>query len=283
MKQLLYIFVLLVLASCNGGRQAENKPVLTVSIEPLRFFTEALAGDKYNVVSMVPAGSNPETYDPTPQQLVSLSQSAAYLSIGHIGFEQAWMDRIKANIPDMPVFDTSKSVELAEGHAHGDMQTDPHIWNSTRNARIIAQNIFRTLCKLDETNTSYYRERLDSLNHRIERTEQTIKALLPEADTAFLIYHPALTYFARDWGLRQICIEDEGKEPSPSHLQALIQEAREAKVRIIFIQQEFDTRNAQAIAKESGAKPVTINPLSYDWEEEMINITRALAHYNGMK
>ena len=81
MKQFLTIFVLLVLASCNGGRQAENKPVLTVSIEPLRFFTEALAGDKYNVVSMVPAGSNPETYDPTPQQMVQLAKSRAYFSV----------------------------------------------------------------------------------------------------------------------------------------------------------------------------------------------------------
>lgn len=89
-------------------KQENNKPTLTVTIEPLRFFTEAIAGDRYNVVSMVPAGSNPETYDPTPQQLVTLNKSVAYLRIGYIGFEQAWMERLQANAPDLPVFDTSK-------------------------------------------------------------------------------------------------------------------------------------------------------------------------------
>ena len=118
---------------------------------------------------------------------------------------------------------------------------------------------------------------VDSLDARIGRTEETIQTMLRKADKAFLIYHPALTYFARDYGLKQICIEEEGKEPSPSRLQELVREAREADVRVVFIQQEFDTRNAQMMAEETGTKPVVINPLGYDWEKEMINITRALA------
>lgn len=272
------MFCLLVFTACGSKqKQAGDRPVLTVTIEPLRFFTQAIAGDKYNVVSMVPAGSNPETYDPTPQQLVTLAQSKAYLRIGYIGFEQAWMERIKANVPDMPIFDTSKDVELMEGHSHGnDVAVEPHIWNSTRNARVIAGNICRALCKLDADHADYYQERLDSVMLSISRTEETIRALLPEADSVFLIYHPALTYFARDYGLTQICIEEEGKEPSPAQLQQLIRTAREAKVRIIFVQQEFDMRNAQTIAKELDARVVSINPLSYEWEKEMVGVAQAL-------
>lgn len=115
------------------------------------------------------------------------------------------------------------------------------------------------------------------MNHCIERTEQTIRALLPEVKSeTFLIYHPALTYFARDYGLTQISIEDDGKEPSPTHLQTLIRNCRRDKVKVIFVQQEFDTRNAQVIAREVGARIVPINPLSYDWEQEMTHIIQAL-------
>lgn len=277
MKYLLIILVLSAFTSCGGHQQTDTTPVITVSIEPLRFFTEAVAGEKWKVASMVPAGSSPETYDPTPGQLVALSRSAAYLSIGRIGFEQAWMERIRENAPRMPVYDISKGVKPAEGHVHGSTHADPHIWNSTRNARIIAANICEALCELDSANASLYHERLDSLDARIGRTEETIQTMLRKADKAFLIYHPALTYFARDYGLKQICIEEEGKEPSPSRLQELVREAREADVRVVFIQQEFDTRNAQMMAEETGTKPVVINPLGYDWEKEMINITRALA------
>lgn len=275
---LILIFSLLMFVSCGQKKQENNKPTLTVTIEPLRFFTEAIAGEHYNVVSMVPAGSNPETYDPTPQQLVTLNKSVAYLRIGYIGFEQAWMERLQANAPDLPVFDTSKDVELMEGHSHGDTPAvEPHIWNSTRNARTIADNIFRALCQLDADHTDYYRERLNRLNHCIERTEQTIRTLLPEVKSeTFLIYHPALTYFARDYGLTQISIEDDGKEPSPTHLQTLIRNCRRDKVNVIFVQQEFDTRNAQVIAREVGARIVPINPLSYDWEQEMTHIIQAL-------
>ena len=280
MKQLLTIFVLLVLASCNGGRQAENKPVLTVSIEPLRFFTEALAGDKYNVVSMVPAGSIPETYDPTPQQMVQLAKSRAYFSIGRIGFERAWIDKLKSNAPDMPFYDMSEGIapiiEYPHKNSHELAHADPHIWNSTANARLIAANVCRALCKTDPAHTTYFESRKDSLMEAIDETERKIREEMADADQAFLIYHPALTYFARDYGLTQVCIETEGKEPSPAYLQQLIRQCRDKYIRVVFIQQEFDRRNAEAIAKELNLTTVSINPLSYRWDEEMLRTARAL-------
>ena len=98
----------------------------------------------------------------------------------------------------------------------------------------------------------------------------------PNADRAFMIYHPALSYFARDYNLHQIPIEAGGKEPSPTHLKNLINSCKKEKVRVIFVQPEFDRRNADLIAQQTGTRVVAINPLSYDWEEEMMNTTRAL-------
>ena len=233
---------------------------------------------------MVPKGSSPETYDPVPQQLVSLGDSKAYFRIGYIGFEQVWMDRLTDNTPHIQVFDTSKDVDLIfeEEEIHGDHRhaggVEPHIWNSTGNALIIARNTYKALCQLDKENEAYYLARYDSLSQRIIQTDSISRETLkePGATRTFMIYHPALSYFARDYGLKQISIEEGGKEPSPAHLKNLIETCRRDNAHVIFVQQEFDTRNAKLIADELGVDVIPINPLSYDWQEEMINIAKAL-------
>lgn len=284
MKKLIYILTLFILSACGNTTQKSEKPILTVTLEPLRYFTEAITGDNYEVVSMVPKGSNPESYDPTPQQLINLSKSQAYLCIGYIGFEQAWMKKLEANSPDMKVYDTSKGIDLLrdKGHWHGDHfhegGVEPHVWNSTQNALIIADNIYQALCELDSTHQEDYQKRLDVLKQTIRQTDANVRTLIENADSTFLIYHPALSYFARDYGLKQVSIEEGGKEPSPAQLKTLIETCRNENVHTIFVQQEFDQRNAQLIANELGVNIVSINPLSYDWVKEMIRIAEALKH-----
>ena len=284
MKRLIPILTLFICFACGNTAQKSEKAIITVTLEPLRYFTEAIAGENYQVVSMVPKGSSPESYDPTPQQLVNLSKSQAYFRIGHIGFEQAWMKKLEANCPDMKVYDTSKGVDLIrdKGHWHGDHfhegGVEPHIWNSTQNALIIADNIYQALCELDSTHEADYKNRLDSLKQSIRQTDAETRRLLENADSTFLIYHPALSYFARDYGLKQISIEEGGKEPSPAQLKKLIETCRNENVHTIFVQQEFDQRNAQLIAHELGINIVSINPLSYDWTEEMLRTAKGLKH-----
>lgn len=281
----LIIALLLTLPSCGGRKQNDGlRPVVTVSIEPLRFFTEAIAGDKFSVTSLVPEGSSPETYDPTPQQLIALDKSKAFFRIGYIGYEQVWAEKLQQNAPGVKFFDMSEGISLIEesetmhdGHVHPG-GIEPHIWNSVRNADIIADNVYRALCDIDSAHQTYFAQRLDSLKQVIHRTDEKVKAYLLDRECAFLIYHPALSYFARDYGLQQICIEKEGKEPSPAHVQELIEQCRKQHVEVIFIQKEFDVRNAEMIAHELGLKVVSINPLSYRWSEEMINVAKALAH-----
>lgn len=289
-KIALFAFALLLTTSCKERQRKSannDKPVITVTIEPQRYFTEAIAGDKFTVTSMVPKGVSPETYDPIPQQLAELGNSKAYFRIGYIGFEQVWMDRLINNTPHIQIFDTSKGVdfilndEQADHHheAHPNQNTEPHIWNSTSNALIIAKNIYKALSTIDKKNEVFYLTRYDSLCRRIEHTDSLIRKIIAEPGTSrsFMIYHPALTYFAHDYGLQQIPIEWEGKEPSPQYLKKLIDRCKKEQVRVIFIQPEFDRHNAEIIAQQTGARIVPINPLSYDWEKEMLHIAQALA------
>lgn len=295
MKKLIVLIlgISMGLASCSSRpKQAKKaaggeRPLITVTIEPIRYFTEALAGNRFRVVSMVPRGASPETYDPTPRQLMDLGQSTAYLRIGYIGFEQAWMDRLSDNAPHLRFFDLSRGVELLsdESHAHGHEgeghapAVEPHIWSSARNALQIVDNITNALIAIDAAGDSLYRHRCDSLEHAILHTDSLCRTLLssPGADRAFLIYHPALSYFARDYGLRQIPIEAGGKEPSPAWLKTLMDECRREKVRVIFVQPEFDRRNAELIARQTGAKVVEVNPLAYDWQQQMLHVAKVLA------
>lgn len=286
------LLTLLFLSAC-GGKQSDEK-IITVTIEPQRFFAEKIAGDKFKINCVVPSGQSPETYDPTPRQMVQVGKSLAYLQIGHIGFEQVWMKNIRENNPGLKIFDLSEGMELVtetEEHHHHDGEeggeahhhhhpggVDPHIWNSVNGAKIIARNTLNALIELDKENTQYYQENYNLLLADIEKTGSDINNMLePLTSRSFIIYHPALTYFANEYNLTQLCIEMDGKEPSPAQLKELVETARENQTKVVFIQQEFDKKNAELIAKETGCRLVTINPLDYNWDKEMLHIAKALA------
>lgn len=285
----LLLFLGLLAAACSSRKTRDEKtPVITVSIEPVRYFAEAVAGDRFRVVSLVPKGASPETYDPTPRQLMELSESRAWLRTGYIGFELAWAGRLADNAPRLQIFDLSEGLDLIRDTAtassgvhahHHEGGVEPHIWNSAPNARHIVTLIARALTRLDPAGESVYRRRGDSLCLAIDRTDSLCRELLarPGADHAFMIYHPALSYFARDYGLTQIPIEAGGKEPTPAHLGELVETCRQGGVRVIFVQPEFDRRNAELIASQTGTRVVEVNPLAYDWQAEMLHVARALS------
>ncbi len=285
MKKCAIYACLLLLAGCVARSGKSDKPVITVTIEAQRYFAEGVAGDKFAVECLVPKGTSPETYDLTTYQLENLNKSRAYLRIGFIGVEQTWGKRMVENAPKLDVFDTSRGINLIfeAGHSHGNHHhvgsADPHIWNSATNAIILTNNTYQALSTLDPGNEPYYAARRDSLCERIRQTDVAIRKVLasPGTSRSFMIYHPALSYFARDYGLTQIPIEEAGKEPSPAYLKELVDQCRADKVRVIFVQPEFDKSNAEIIARETGAKVVPIDPLNPKWEEEMLQIAQALA------
>lgn len=299
MKYIHYCIFLFVFIACQPKPVTER--IISVTIEPQRYFAEKIGGDNFKINTVVPEGQSPETYDPTPQQMVQIGQSEAYFQIGYIGFEQAWMESIRRNNPQLKYFDLSEGMAIhasgaeehhhhdhAEGeeceeeehhHGHHHGGVDPHIWSSIEGAQVIAHNILNAYVALDPDNADLYRENYRKVEAEIQDTEKTIgEVLRPVLSRTFIIYHPALTYFAEEFNLTQLCIEMEGKEPSPAQLKELVDTARTHNARVVFVQQEFDQKNAELIAKETNCHLVRINPLAYDWNKEMIHIAKALAH-----
>lgn len=277
-----------MLASCKNGNSYNNgkdgldpnKPTVTVTIEPFRYFVEQIAGNDVNVNVMVPAGSSPETYEPTPQQMVDLSQSGFYFKVGQIGFEKTWMKKLQQNAPDMKVIDTSAGIRMLKTQSGN---IDPHTWMSIKSADIITSNIAKALMEKYPKKAEEYKKRLrdfrknklDKLQNEIDKYQSSIKG---EKQKSFVIYHPTLTYFAKENGLKQYAIEEEeGREPSITQLKELIQRAKSEDINLIFVQKEFSNRNIQVFIDATHSKAVEINPLSYDWEGQMLLITKEIA------
>ena len=265
-----------LLFACSNKVQQEN--IITVTIEPQRYLAEQLADSLFRIESMVPAGTSPETYDPTPAQMANLARSKAYFCIGYIGFEEVWIDKLKHNYPQIPFFDNSKGISLVASEDFHEGGIDPHIWSSPKAVRSIVQNMKEAFVAIDPSHESRYAANLQRMLAQVDSVDTAVTQLLHNSSQkAFIIYHPALTYFALDYGLTQYSIEADGKEPSPEQLKTLMKAAKEKGIQTVFVQQEFDQKNAELVAKETGCRIVVINPLSYDWGKEMIHIARALS------
>ena len=279
MKRFLYLIILcVILAGCKGTPQKQadsgkasgtEKPAVTVTISPYKYFVDQIAQGKVDVNVMVSNGNNPETYEPYAQQMMELSKSALYLKVGSIGFEQTWMKKLQDNAPDMKVIDTSVGIKPAKTPGGN---IDPHVWMSCSNARIIASNILKALSELEPKNKAFFEKNYQSLLSIIDKRDSTIKESFtkdPDLVRKFVIYHPILTYFARDYQLEQLAIEEEGREPSAAQLKSLIERARKEKIKFCLIQAEFANRNTTTFINESHTKPMDINPLQGDWNWAM--------------
>ena len=281
MKRFLYLIILcVILAGCKGTPQKQadsgktsgtEKPAVTVTvtISPYKYFVDQIAKGKVDVNVMVSNGNNPETYEPYAQQMMELSKSALYLKVGSIGFEQTWMKKLQDNAPDMKVIDTSVGIKPAKTPGGN---IDPHVWMSCSNARIIASNILKALSELEPKNKAFFEKNYLSLLSIIDKRDSIIKEGFnknPDLVRKFVIYHPILTYFARDYQLEQLAIEEEGREPSASQLKNLIERARKENIKFCLIQAEFANRNTTTFINESHTKPMDINPLQGDWNWAM--------------
>lgn len=277
---LLSVLSAILLTSCT--RSAEQEMRIMVTIDPLRYFAEQLVDSIFVVETLVPPGVSPETYDPVPTRMIKLENCKAYFAVGHLGFEQAWLAAMKENFPAVRFYSADENTRSIVSYTdHGDHRhegVDPHMWSSPREAIVMVRNMCRALQEIDPANSHRYAENLKKLEEKIGETESQVRELLEKSSQkAFIIYHPALTYFARDYGLTQYCMEVDGKEPTPAQMKELVETARERGIKTIFIQREFDRRSSETLARETGCRLLTIDPLSYDWHGEILKIAKTLS------
>ena len=286
MEKIPSIIVVLIamLTACGGNTDKER--TISVSILPQRYFVERIAGGYVKVNVMIPPGANPAVSDLSTEQLKALHNSSVYFAVGYLPFELSNLYPFLETQKNMLLVKQSVGMDLEQGtcnhdHGHGHQHDhgsregnfDPHVWMSPRYAEMMARTILDVLAAKFPDQRATFEKNYRQLRVEIDSIDQAARRIISEKENkTFLIYHPALTYFAKDYGMEQISIEDEGKEPNPSHLKAVIDTCRVKGIKIVFIQNQFDVANAKAVAKEIDGEVITIDPLSPNWKAEMCSL-----------
>jgi len=260
------------LAACAGDGTRDERPLIVVSVAPQRFVVEAVAGELARVEVMIPPGASPRTYEPTVSQLRSLEEAALYVKLGHpsFPFERAWLDRLLEEVPGLPVVDASAGLSVRE--------EDPHVWLAPRHVEHMAAQIADALERVFPEHRELLRRNLAAFRERVAELDREVQGMLePFEGAEFFVFHPAWGYFAEAYGLVQVAVEHEHKEPDPHELAELIERAGKAKARVIFVQPQFDPTSAKTVARETGARVAVLDPLAADWEANLRRAARALA------
>ncbi len=293
-----------LISGCIEEKPKENltenlteKIIVGVTILPQVEFVEKVGGDKVKVMAMVPPGASPHTYEPTPNQMIDLSNAKMYAKIGtDIEFELGSMDKIANLNKNLLIVDCSKGIELREmseedkkadasddneTYEEGTVVKDPHIWLSARNAKIMVENIYEGLVEVDPANKEYYKKNKDLYIAELDKVDTEISEKLSNLNNRkILVYHPAWGYFCRDYNLTQVAIEKEGKEPTLQGIENLIKQAKENNITIIFAEPQFSTKSAEVVAKEINGKVILIDPLPENYTENLYNVADALSGIN---
>jgi zinc transport system substrate-binding protein len=250
--------------SQNDGSSNEQIKVVT-TVAPLGEFIKAVGGDKVEVSVMVPPGAEPHTFEPTPSQMRQVAEANLYVQNG-AGLE-FWMDRILQVNGNMTVIDSSKGIDFIQESLRGDRS---HIWISLRNAAAQVKNICDGLIQVDPTNKEYYIQNRDDYLQKLESLDDEFnKTFASKEKRIFVVHHPAWTYFARDYGLEQVPLMENEKEPGPKYLGEVIDLARKNNITTIFVEPEFNPKSAEVIAREMNASIVYLDPLAGNYLENM--------------
>ncbi|MEE8470013.1 MAG: zinc ABC transporter substrate-binding protein [Dehalococcoidia bacterium] len=261
--------------SCGQDEEVNDRIGVIVTISPQAEFVERVGGEKVDVTVIIPPGANPHTYELTPSQMRDVAGAEIYAKVGSgVEFELSWMDRIEAQNKAMLVVDCAEGVELtqltgaqrdeAEDARHRTL--DPHIWMSPPNAEIMVKNIYDGLVQVDPDNRAYYEENLDAYLQELSELDQDIRDGLSQvANRVFMVYHPRFGYFAEEYGLAMLAIEEGGKEPTAAGIAHLVVEAQENDIKVVFASPQFNPQSARVIADEIGGRVVFVDTLAGDY------------------
>jgi zinc transport system substrate-binding protein len=279
-----YLFILTLLLAACQSKPKDGRDLVSVSILPQKYFVEQIAGNLVQVNVLVPPGSSPHNYEVLPSQMKDLSKSKAWLQIGLLTLEDALKAKLADINKNLAIVNCSEGIIPIAGsehevHEHSANEAfDPHIWLAPAEVKIMAKNTLNALkvgfpqhSNAFDDNYTKFIARIDSVSAVIDQKLASLK------NRNILIFHPALAYYARQFNLSQIALEFDGKEPSPKHMKEIVDLAHEQNIHIIFIQKEFDPAFAQQLSREIDGKVVIIDPLAYNWEKQMLDITEKIA------
>lgn len=270
----------LVLSACstkNTIRSGGEKVSVYTSFYIMYDFTQKIAGDRAEIINMVPAGTEPHDWEPTPKDIAGLYSADLFIYNG-CGME-SWAEKVveTLNSPSLVVVEASRNIKErepaehdhdhsddSESHSHGEEGHDPHVWLDPQNAKIQMEAIKDGLIKVDPINSKYYEENFIFYAKKLDDLDRLYKeAVLEFSRKDIVVSHEAFGYLCDAYGLVQVAIEgiSSESEPTPAKMAQIIKFVRENDVKVIFFEELASPKVAEAIARETGAKTDLLNPL----------------------
>ncbi len=277
----LAMVMLLSLAACgqttntNEDTQTDTALTVAVTIVPEETFVKAVGGDLVKVVTLVPPGSSPESYEPTPQVMADFHDASAYFSIG-VPTEEA---NILPNVGDVKVVSLNDAVASTyDERLFESGERDPHIWLSPKRVKVMIETIEQELSSLDPSHAETFKANAEAYQAKLDQLDTDItEALKDVSNKKFIVFHPAFGYLAEDYGLEMFALEEEGKEATPEHLKELIDVAKDENIKVIFYQSEIDSSQSQSFAEELGGKTIQLAPLAPNYIENLEKMAKTMA------
>ena len=248
-----------------------------VSIPPQKWLADQVGGKLVSTHVLVDRGQEPHNFEPTPRQVAALFGSHLYFTVD-MEFEREISRKINQSSTSVQILDVTRSIRkisitgrnhregnssLAEGFNHNGL--DPHVWLAPANLKIMATEMGSAMAAVDPVNKAVYEGKVEKVVAILDRLDQEIQhKLAPYTGSTFYVFHPAFGYFAHAYNLHQEAVEFEGKSPSPRQLYSLVSRAKAEKVKVVFVQPQFDRKSAQAVAHAIGGKVVALDPLAED-------------------
>ena len=275
------VFLIIV----SGNAQAGKKLAVFVSIAPQKYFVQQIGREWVEVQVMVQPGASPATYEPRPRQMAALSKTPIYFAIG-VPFEKNWLEKITAVNPNMRVVHTDHGIQkipmsahrhAAEKHPGKNHQgePDPHIWLSPALVMIQARTVRDALQEIDPAHRSVYETNYKAFTSTLAALDAELRNMFADKQgLQFMVFHPSWGYFADTYGLKQVAVEIEGKNPKPAQLKELIEHAKEKGIKIIFVQPQFSSKSAKLVAREIGGRVAVADPLAQDWSANLRAVVR---------
>jgi zinc transport system substrate-binding protein len=273
----------------SSQKNSKSKPIIAVSIVPEATLVKAVAGDLVDVVTMIPAGKSPANYSPSPEEMQKFSSASIYFTIGVPTEEANILPKVNNFNKDVKLISLADAVEKVYPHRyfhneneelnnitsdeHHHEGKDPHIWLSPKRAIIMVDTIAKELGTLDKSHKNIYIENADKYIEKLKELDKNIENSLEGLQNkSFIVYHPSFGYFADDYGLKMITLEQGGKEASAKDIEKAIDFARENNIKVIFYQAEIDSKQSKTFAESINGKAEQIAPLAPDYIENLQKI-----------
>lgn len=276
-RNLFVIFILAIVCLTSCGKENENienkevedknvdtKKTIYASFYPVSELVKMIAGDKFEVKTIIKTSEEPHSFELTSQAMKDLN-GANLIAYNGAGME-SFIDDLKDNVKDDDKFlDLSDGLTLLDSSKEGsDMASiNPHTWLSIKNAKVMVDNIYRKLSSMDPDNEKYYKENLDMALTKFDDLDKKFTdelSKVKDKEKYFVVSHAAFNYLADDYGLKQVAVTgiSPEEEPSAKDLKTIADFVKEKNIKTIFFEGKATPNVAETLAKNTGTKTSTL-------------------------